>query len=122
MNGSSPTALLAAGETRLTRAPFTCFAGACWSSGVLAGGADTTEGCDPPDELAGEPAFPGAVPDDPGFVVVTGVVGVVSLVVVVSFVVVVVVSFVVVVSVVGVVSVVVVSAGLQWSSLPAAFP
>ena len=81
---------------------------------MLTGGADTTEGCDPPDELAGEPAFPGAVPDEPGFVVVTGVVGVVSLVVVVSFV--------VVVSVVGVVSVVVVSAGLQWSSLPAAFP
>lgn len=101
MKGSSP-ALLAAGETRLTRALFTCCAGACWSSGVLTGGADTEEGSDPPDELAGEPPLPGAFPDEPGFVVVPGAVVVVSDVVVVSFV--------VVVSVVGVVSVVVVSA------------
>ncbi len=108
MKGSSP-ALLAAGETRLTRALFTCCAGACWSSGVLTGGADTEEGSDPPDELAGEPPLPGAFPDEPGFVVVPGVVVVVpGAVVVVSDVVVV--SFVVVVSVVGVVSVVVVSA------------
>jgi len=101
VKGSSP-ALLAAGETRLTRALFTCCAGACWSSGVLTGGADTEEGSDPPDELAGEPPLPGAFPDEPGFVVVPGAVVVVSDVVVVSFV--------VVVSVVGVVSVVVVSA------------
>jgi hypothetical protein len=118
VKGSSPL-LLAAGETRLTRAPFTCCAltccaGACCSSGVLTGGAETEEGCDPPDELAGEPPLPEDVPDEPGFVVVPGVVVVVSFVVVVSLV--------VVVSVVGVVSVVVVSAWLQWSSLPLAFP
>jgi hypothetical protein len=75
---------------------------------------DTAEGADPPAELAGDPPFPGVLPDEPGVVVVPGLVGVVSLVVVVWFVVV---SFVVVVSVVSVVVVV-----SQWSSLPLAFP
>jgi hypothetical protein len=76
---------------------------------VLTGGADTEEGCDPPDGLAGEPPFPGEFPDEPGFVVIPGVVVVVPGVVVVVPGVVVVVPGVVVVSVVGVVSVVVVS-------------
>ena len=79
---------------------------------MLTGGADTEEGADPPAELAGDPPFPGVLPDEPGFVVVPGLVVVVSVVVVVSLV--------VVVSVVGVVSVVVVVS--QWSSLPLAFP
>jgi hypothetical protein len=73
---------------------------------VLTGGAEAEEGADAPAELAGDPLFPGVVPDEPGLVVVAGVVVVVSLVVVVS--------------VVGVVSVVVVVS--QWSSLPLAFP
>jgi len=103
--------LVAAGETPLARAPFTCCAGTC-SPGVLTGGADAEEGSEPPDELAGDPPFPGEVPGEPGFVVVPRVVVVVSFVVLVSFVVVV--SLVVVVSVVVVVS--------QWSSLPLAFP
>ena len=77
---------------------------------MLTGGADTEEGADPPAELAGDPPFPGVLPDEPGFVVVPGLVVVVSDVVVVSLV--------VVVSVVGVVSVVVVVS--QWSSLPLA--
>jgi hypothetical protein len=89
---------------------------------VLTDGADAEEGTDPAAELAGDPLFPGVLPDEPGFVVVTGVVVVVSDVVVSDVVVsdVVVVSLVVVVSVVGVVSVVVVVS--QWSSLPLATP
>jgi hypothetical protein len=109
VKGSSPAFF--AGET-LACAPFTCCAGACWSSGVLTGGADAEDGAGPPAELAGDPPFPGVFPDEPEFVVVAGVVVVVSDVVVVSTV--------VVVSVVGVVSVVVVVS--QWSSLPLAFP
>ena len=79
---------------------------------MLTGGAEAEEGAGAPAELAGDPLFPGVVPDEPGFVVVAGVVVVVWDVVVVSLV--------VVVSVVGVVSVVVVVS--QWSSLPLAFP
>jgi hypothetical protein len=84
VKGSCPGVLLAA-ATRLALAPFTCSTGACCSAGVLTGGADAEEGADPP--AAGvddDPSFPGVVPDEPGFVVVSGVVVIVSTVVVVS--------------------------------------
>jgi hypothetical protein len=51
---------------------------------VLTGGADAEEGADPPAGVDDDPSFPGVVPDEPGFVVVAGVVVIVSTVVVVS--------------------------------------
>ena len=89
MKGSCPGVLLAA-ATRLALAPFTCAAGACCSTGVLTGGADAEEGADPPAGVDGDPPSAGVVPDEPGFVVVPGLVVVVpGLVVIVSTVVVV---------------------------------
>ena len=77
MKGSCPGVLLAA-STRLALAPFTCCAG------VLTGGADAEAGADPAAGVDDDPPFPGVVPDEPGFVVVSGVVVIVSIVVVVS--------------------------------------